>query len=103
MPACSPCCARPPRSVGTIQRRSPCPLWRLHDLRRSARSRWSAIGIDHDIAERLLGHLIGGIRRVYDAHSYIDEKRTALGRWAAHLQTILNPPEGSNVEPLRRR
>jgi integrase len=79
------------------------PPWRLHDLRRSARSRWSAIGIDHDIAERLLGHVIGGIRRVYDAHSYLPEKRAAADRWAAHLQAILNPPEGSNVEPLRRR
>ena len=78
------------------------PPWRLHDLRRTARSRWSAIGIDRDIAERLLGHVLGGLREVYDRHSYLPEKRQALDRWAAHLETIINPPAGHKVVPIRR-
>jgi integrase len=40
--------------------------WRLHDLRRSARSLMSRAGIDPDTAERCLAHTIGGIRGVYD-------------------------------------
>ena len=39
--------------------------WRLHDLRRTARSLMSRAGVSADIAERCLGHIIGGVRAVY--------------------------------------
>ena len=40
--------------------------WRLHDLRHTARSLMSRAGVNPDIAERCLGHVIGGVRGVYD-------------------------------------
>ena len=49
--------------------------WRLHDLRRSSRSLMSRAGVDHDIAERCMGHVIQGVRGVYDRHKYVDEMR----------------------------
>src|SRR5262249_26268078 len=40
--------------------------WTLHDLRRTARTLMSRAGVAADIAERCLGHVIGGVRGVYD-------------------------------------
>jgi integrase len=65
--------------------------WRLHDLRRTMRTGLSALRVDPDTAERVLGHVIGGIRGVYDHHRYEVEKRDALERWARRLETIVNP------------
>jgi integrase len=74
--------------------------WRLHDARRTVRTGLAALRIDPDTAERVLGHVIGGVRGVYDRHAYLDEKRDALERWAAHLAGIINPPP-KNVINLR--
>ena len=52
--------------------------WGLHDLRRTARSLMSRTGVPSDHAERALGHVIGGIRRVYDRHEFLEEKRAAF-------------------------
>jgi integrase len=79
--------------------REPMANWTLHDLRRSARSLMSRAGVPSDNAERVLGHVIPGVRGVYDRHAYLDEKRDALDRLAALVATILNPPDG-NVRRL---
>lgn len=52
--------------------------WRLHDLRRTARSLMSRAGVRPDHAERAIGHVIGGVEGTYDRHRYEDEKRKAL-------------------------
>jgi integrase len=71
--------------------REPMPGWRLHDLRRTGRSLMSRAGVSADIAERVLGHVIGGVRGTYDRHSYLAEKRDALERLDALIERILNP------------
>ncbi|MGA8699441.1 MAG: integrase arm-type DNA-binding domain-containing protein [Xanthobacteraceae bacterium] len=63
--------------------------WRLHDLRRTARSLMSRAGVSADIAERCLGHVIGGVRGVYDRHEYLAEKRQAFEALAAQVDTII--------------
>ena len=82
------------------EKRKPMPPWVLHDLRRTARSLMSRAGVSPDIAERVLGHVIPGVRGVYDRHSFLAEKRDALERLARLVAQILDPP-GSNVVPLR--
>jgi integrase len=77
--------------------------WRIHDLRRTARSllsRCKDITVDH--AERVLGHALPGIRATYDRHTYADEIRYAVEALAMQIETIINPPKGE-VIPLRRR
>jgi integrase len=69
--------------------------WVLHDLRRTARSLMSRAGVASDIAERVLGHAIPGVRGVYDRHRYESEKRDALERLAALLGRILHPTPGA--------
>jgi integrase len=73
--------------------------WRLHDLRRTARTFMSRAGVLADHAERCLGHVIPGIRGVYDLHEYAAEKRQAFEALAAQVERIVNPRE--NVVPLR--
>jgi integrase len=72
--------------------------WVIHDLRRTARSLLSRAGIASDHAERCLGHVIGGVRGVYDRHEYFDEKAKAFEALAAQVQRIINPK--ANVVPI---
>jgi integrase len=81
--------------------RKPMPDWVLHDLRRTARSMMSRAGVASDIAERVLGHAIPGVRSVYDRHHYEIEKRHALEQLAAVVDRILDPKP--NVVPFAAR
>jgi len=75
--------------------------WTFHDLRRTARTLMSRGGVLSDHAERVLGHVIGGVRGVYDLHEYENEKAHALEALAHQIGLITNPPKG-NVRQLKR-
>jgi integrase len=77
--------------------------WRLHDLRRTARSLLSRAGVNSDVAEKCLGHSRGDIIERYDQHKYIDEMQRAFKALAVLVARIINPPEAGAVIPLRRR
>jgi integrase len=64
--------------------------WRIHDLRRSARSLMSRAGVRPDIAERVLGHAIVGVRGTYDRFQYLGEKREALELLAETVRGIVD-------------
>src|SRR5215467_5843788 len=74
--------------------------WVIHDLRRTARSLLSRAGVASDHAERCLGHVIPGVRGVYDRHEYFDEKAEAFDALAAQVERIINPRE--NVVEMKR-
>jgi integrase len=65
--------------------------WTIHDLRRTARSFMSRGGVSADIAERCLGHVIGGVRGIYDRHEYFEEKKRAFEALAAQIERIVDP------------
>jgi integrase len=67
--------------------------WVIHDLRRTARSLLSRAGVPSDHAERCLGHVIPGVRGVYDRHEYFDEKARAFEALAAQVERIINPQD----------
>jgi len=75
--------------------------WRLHDLRRTARSLLSRAGVNPDIAERCLGHVIGGVRGVYDRHQYQAEMLHAFEKLASLIETIVR--QEPNVVPMERK
>jgi integrase len=56
--------------------------WVLHDLRRTARSLMSRVGVQPHVSERVLGHAIRGVEGIYDRHHYRDEMADALARVA---------------------
>jgi integrase len=73
--------------------------WTLHDLRRTARSLMSRAGVPTDHAERCLGHVIGGVRGVYDRHEFREEKRQGFEALAGLVERIVNPQ--ANVVAIR--
>lgn len=82
--------------------------WRYHDLRRTARTLLSRAGVSPDHGERCLGHVVGGIRGVYDKWEFLAEKKHAFDVLAKHIDTIVNPPKPKkrkgkgNVVPFRK-
>jgi integrase len=83
-----------------LHERSGTSGWTLHDLRRTARSLMSRAGVHPDHAERCLGHVISGVRGIYDRHGFHAEKRAAFEALAAQIDRILQPAD--NVVPLRQ-
>ena len=72
--------------------------WQLRDLRRTARSVMSRTGVPSDHAERVLGHVIPGIRGTYDRHEYRAEKAQAMDALAAQIERIVRPPADNVVQ-----
>jgi integrase len=78
--------------------------WRLHDLRRTSRSLLSRAGVPSDHAERCLGHIIGGVRGVYDRHAFYQEKKRAFAALARQIERIIRPPKkkGQSQKPKEK-
>jgi len=77
--------------------------WTFHDARRSARSGWSALGVEPHIAEMMLGHRQPGIIPTYDVYRYERERREAYERWARHVQEIVAPPPPDSEKVVHLR
>jgi integrase len=60
--------------------------WTLHDLRRTARTLMSRAGVPADHAERAVGHVIPGVRGVYDVHEFYAEKKQAFEALAIEIK-----------------
>jgi integrase len=74
--------------------------WRLHDLRRTAKTLMVRAGVRPDISERVLGHVIRGVEGVYDRYDYISEKRAALESLAALVQQIVGANRACRISSL---
>ena len=53
-----------------------------HDLRSTARSHLTELGVNLIVAERCLNHSLGGLVGIYDQHDYMTERRCALELWS---------------------
>lgn len=76
-----------------------------HDLRRTVASHMARLGVPSHIASRCLNHVSDVARTVtqifYDQHSYANEMREAMDRWAAEIEQIITPAESADIVPLR--
>jgi integrase len=74
--------------------------WRLHDLRRTARTGMTRLGVPRDHAEAALNHISGRstLERTYDRHDFGPEVLAALRRWQAHVAELV-----ASVTPVLRR
>lgn len=84
------------------------PAWRLHDLRRTAVTGMAELGVAPHIVEACVNHVSGaksGIAGVYNKAVYAPEKKAALERWAAHVETLVTGKPTNNVVnlPVRER
>jgi hypothetical protein len=70
----------------------------LHDLRRSARSHFSALPAEETVRELILDHQRKGMARVYDRFSFSQEKAQLMTLWSKRLLTIVDPPPANVVD-----
>lgn len=70
-----------------------------HDLRRTAASHMTALGIPRLVVSKILNHVERGVTAVYDRHTYDPEKRDALEKWARKLRALV--ATDGNVTRLR--
>ncbi len=78
--------------------------WTWHDLRRTMRTGLSRLGIREDIAERVIGHSVGGrLGATYNLYEFAEEKRDALDRWANRLREIVEPPPANVMRLASKR
>jgi integrase len=92
------------RAIATARGKDPAKVklaaWRFHDIRRTVRTRLSRLKIPEEAREAVLAHVRPGIKKTYDVHDYLDEKREALTQWSSSLRAIVEPPP-ANVVALR--
>jgi integrase len=76
----------------------PMPAWRLHDLRRTARTGMTRLGVPREHAEAAVNHLSArtALERTYDTYDYGPEIIAALGAWQAHVAELVKakPAQG---------
>jgi integrase len=78
------------------------PEWRLHDLRRSCATGMAKLGIRAEVCDRILNHaggsVVKGVAAVYNRFEYLNERRTALEAWSAHIERLLAPSPKNIVQ-----
>lgn len=65
------------------------PHWSLHDLRRTARTNFSAF-TSRDVAELMIGHVMPGEQGTYDYYEYLPPQIDAYSKWIDKLTTLTN-------------
>lgn len=65
-----------------------------HDLRRTAASHMTSMGIPRFIVGQILNHVEPGVTQVYDRHSYDAEKRQALDAWGRKVLALVTGRQG---------
>ncbi len=75
-----------------------------HDLRRTAASLMTGMGVSRLTVSKILNHVERGVTATYDRHSYDAEKRQALDAWARRLKEIIagKRSAGAKVVALRK-
>jgi len=79
--------------------------WTLHDIRRCVASGLARLGVNLAVTEKVLNHVSGsfaGVVGIYQRHDFAGEKRAALEKWAAHVESIVSDkPAKAKVVKLR--
>jgi integrase len=88
------------KPLGRIRRIS-AVNFRPHDLRRTAATRLSELGVPRAVTAKLLNHIEPGVTaQIYDRHSYDAEKRAALLKWDRRLHMLVTGETAPRVIEL---
>jgi len=71
-----------------------------HDLRRTAATFMTRMGISRLVVGKILNHVESGITKVYDRYSYDEEKREALALWGDKVAEIIGAGQRASPEQL---
>ncbi|MDF2529561.1 MAG: site-specific integrase [Gammaproteobacteria bacterium] len=61
-----------------------------HDLRRTAASQMTALGISRLVVSKILNHSESSVTAIYDRHTYENEKKAALTAWSIKLKGLFD-------------
>lgn len=61
-----------------------------HDLRRTAATQMTSMGIPRFTVQKILNHAEPGVTKIYDRYSYDAEKREALESWSKRLMLMVS-------------
>jgi hypothetical protein len=70
-------------------------------LRRTGRTGLAKLGVNKDVAERILNHVREDMVGVYDTYDYLDEKRAALQKWSNYLKSLVTRDESEFALQLK--
>jgi integrase len=89
-------------AILTARGDAPAPLrpWRTHDLRHTVAIWLPRLGVDRTTQKKVLNHADGAVKATYDHYDIDEEKKLAMGKWAAKIEAIVNRPDGENVVQL---
>jgi hypothetical protein len=78
--------------------------WRLHDLRRSMRTKLSELPVPGGdlVRELLLAHAKPALHQVYDQAAYLNERYQAYRLWEDKLTSILEKRSADVIELAQR-
>jgi integrase len=79
------------RGKAALDQRIGIKPWKIHDLRRTFATMAAELGVLPHVVESVLNHVSGhkaGVAGRYNHARYADEMRSALQRWADHLDKV---------------
>jgi integrase len=68
-----------------------------HDLRRTLRTHLSRLRVPLHVCEKCLNHSLGKLEEIYGTHTFLEERREALERWADTVELAINPRDNITV------
>ena len=81
------------RPVRRIWQRLGMQPWTPHDLRRTAMTHWTDLGLVRDwtVGEKMVGHQLPKIRQTYDRSEQWDERVEAFDAWGRKVAEMVGP------------
>jgi integrase len=76
--------------------------WTPHDLRRTARTNMSRIGVSDEVAEEVINHKKSKLVGTYNKYGYETEKQEALIKWGGFLRGILKLKKKNSLRIIHR-
>jgi integrase len=83
------CRGRPYKAMHRLRRMSGVGDFTPHDLRRTAASHMTSLGVPRLVVSKLLNHVERGVTAVYDRYGYDREKMEAAVVWARRIEMIV--------------
>ncbi len=80
----------------TMQRYLDKPLepFQLRDLRRTFATNCAELGINHNIADRILNHVSdsqSGVKGIYQRYEFLQERKEAILKWSKYVEETIAP------------
>jgi integrase len=84
--------SNPQKAANRVRALSGVQDWHVHDIRHTVSTNLGRLGVLPHIIDRVMMHTSGSrVHRIYNQWEYLDEKRAALEKWAAHLGSLKVP------------